>query len=637
MKIEIRIVFALLVVGLLVPCQYVKAEQYDEIVQNVDFAAMTGANEVQNNMDDGSRNNYDTWDPIPQGVWFGGWAIESQLRLSAVPDTDFSMALANVCYFGSDLIMSGASRTLVRLPVHTSADPWTRAALDVYEIDQTTNWTFTRNIVASGEIGYSLNDMKVDFTTGPHELIFWSPVILPTDVSPTDGNDHYTRANRTYAFVDAPLKPDTYYLFITYVWYASDKYVEVYIQPDSLDSSGAWNRSTIATYNEEAPDIYDLEVNNFNVSNGYSFDFRHGFGNSAYAINVYMVPGDELEFFEYIDPDTIDTSHYLTFMLPYRSNLDNISWDITIRYLDPSDGSTTELMAAAGYVSNDFILISMEQTWLANLTAKGVTFDGWLSIAVEIQNETRMWFPVWDIGPAAGDQRLNSSWGSNAILNNIFDSGDPWTYNLEQFTQIQFQSGLMYNYHWRVQHSIQFNDFYWTKHIPRTSGTESLDPTENMTLTNKIIYGIGGFLIRVGDWSGSFNMGLGNALRAAGTAAQLVAVAGVIPDFAGAAVDFIQRIGSAIQGIGQWIWRAAQEVVGAIRWFVETVTYFVSIILGIIVFAFAVVLLMLCIWFPSKMATMVINGARGRREAAIRDAESMMRMGSSMIPRGGGN
>ena len=631
----LNIFIALAIVGLLVPSQYVKAVQFDEIVQEVNFAAETGADEVQNALDDGSSNNYQSWDPIPNGVWFGGYSIENQLRMSAVPDDDFSIALATVCYFGSELIMSGASRTLVRLPIHTSDDPWSRAALDIYEIDRSTNWTFSRIIAGAGTIGVSRDDMKVDFTSGPHELIFWSPPYDPTDASPTDGNDHFTRSNRTYAFVDAPLKPNVYYLFITYVWFPSDKYVEAYIQPDSLDSSGAWNRSTISTYNEDAPDSYILDVDNWNGSCGYSFDFINGFGNSAYGMNVYMVDGDDIEFFVYIDPDTIDVSHYLTFMLPYRSTLDNVSWDITIRNLDPSDGSVIDLMVALDYICNDYILISMEQDWTTNLTAKGATFEGWLQIGVEINNNTRVRFPVWDVPSATGGQRLNSSWGSNAILNNVWDSGSPMEYNLVQFTQVQFDSGLMYNYHWMLQHSVQFNNFYWSKTVPKTSGTEDIDLTENMTLTSKIFFGLGGFLIKVGDFVMPISNTLGEGLKAVGTTAQIVAMADVLPDWAGNALDKLNGLGDFFQGIGQWVWRGVQAAIGFIRWFVETITYYASIILGLIVFIIAIIILFVPMYFAAKFGQIIVLALRGRQTAAIANLASMTSTAQKTLGRGG--
>lgn len=635
MKRAIKIIFAVVVITMLVPTQYAKATQFDEVTQEIDYAAISGANEVQNNLDDGSRTNYDTWDPVPSGVWFGGWGIESRLRLSIVPDDDCSIALATVAKFGSDIIMSGAAKTIVRLPIHTSNDPWTRARLNIYEIDRSTNWTFKRDIhfnqLGDPTGAHDLNDMKINFT-GTHELIFWSKDYDPTDVSPTDGDDHYTRSNRTFAIVDAPLKPDTLYLFVTFVWFPSDKYVEMYFQPDSL-TDGEWNRSTVATYNEDAPDSYALQVSNFNVSLGYSFDFQNGFGNSAYGLNLYVYSGDIFSFNSYVDPTRIDDSHYLSFMLPYRSSTDNISWSGSIYMKRKDTHAFTEMMGFSNYMTNDFILISMEDVWSNNVTAQ---FDGWFRISLQINNDTRLWLPLWDIPKASGDMRMGLEWFTNSSgdeFNGIWETNARFNYNPMQYVWLDRTAGGDYSYHWMVQHSIQFNDYYWTKTAPKTGGGEALDETDNMTFAQKILYGIGTVLIVMGDTITPIHQGAGAALRAAGTAHHIIAEWEDFPDPFGFAWDLIQTAIAGIRAIGQWIWRAAQEVWGAIKWFVETVAYFASIILGIIIFGFAIIILFLSLWFSAKFAQMIVEGLRGRHDRAIALMGEVAGTATTMLPR----
>jgi hypothetical protein len=616
MKNTTRICFAIAIVIILVPTQYARAEQYDQITQEVDFAAITAANEVQNNLDEGTRTNYDTWDPVPQGVWFGGWPIESRLRMDDVPDTDFVLALATVCQFESDIIMSGAARTLVRLPVHTSADPWSAARLNIYEISSDSNWTFTRENATASTFGVAIGQMRINFTAGTHRLIFWSEAYDPTDLSPTDGNDHFTRSNRTYVFVDAPLKASTYYLFVTYIEYPSDKYVDVYIQPDTLDSTGEWNRSTIATYNEAAPDTYVLEVDHFNVSTGYSFDFRNGYGNSAYGLNVWMDTGDGFDFFMYVDLTTIDRNDYLSFHLPYRSTVTNLSWDITLWEYDPDGGTYTAFAQWNNYLTKDFILFSMAHDWDTCSTATGLLETGWIRVSMSVDNDTRLWIPIWDVGEAPADARVNRSF-AGSFMGPIWDSDTTPTYNMVQLIQHDKGGADYYNYHWKPQASIQFNNFQWTKSFPASTGSEDVDPTENMTFQNKIYYGIGSFLIAAGNVLVDVNPYAGGALRYLGTAAQIVAQADVLPDFFGWVRDKVSGISDFFHDIGSWIWRVAQEAAGIIRWFVETITYFASIILGIIIFAFAIVILFLSLWFSAKFAQIIVEALRGRYERSI--------------------
>lgn len=627
---------AILIIVMMVSPMYVKATVTDEVIREVNYAAISGGDEIQNNLDEGSKTNFDTWDPVPSGVWYGGWAIESQQRLSTVPDDDFSIGLATVVRFGSELIMSGAARTVVRLPIYTSGDPWDRARLNIYEITEDTNWTFQRDIHfnqlgdPTGE--HDLNDMKINFSGSDHELIFWSRNYDPDDISPTDGDDHFTRSNRTYVIVDAPIKPDVYYLFVTYVWYDSDKYVEIFYQPDSL-TDGDWNLSTIGIYNEFAPDSYQLQVHNLSISLGYSFDFQNGFGNSAYGLNLYMYDGDGIVFNSYVDPDTINDSHYLSFMLPYRSSVSNISWTGSIYMKRDDTHGFSEMMGFSNYITNDFLLISMETTWATNVSAY---FDGWFRISLTINNETRLWLPLWDIPAATGDQRMGLDWFTNSSgdpFNGIWETNSRFNYNPMQYVGIERDAGGYYQYHWMVQHSIQFNSYYWQKHTPSTGGSGITDPTEEMTFTNKIIFGLGSIIIKMGDVTTNVNIQLGTTLRAAGMAMQLVASYADFPDPFGWTWDKIQQIIGGIQSLGTWIWRALQESVGFLRWFVETVTYFISIILGVLVLVIALIILFLPMWFSAKLAQIMVNVLKGRHDRAI---DQLGEIGSSIsqsVPR----
>lgn len=569
-------------VSILVTSPFAAAKGYTSFEQELNFEAIGAADEVQNAWDPAAQSNYDTWDPIPGGVWYGGWPVESKVRTNEVPDDDFSIAMATVCMFGSNIIMSGAARTLVRLPIYTSDDPWTSAALNIYAVSRDANWTFARNISGAGTGGYALNDMKVKFTAGTHELIFWSQYYDPTDLSPTDENDHFTRSGRTYAFVDAPIIPEVFYLFITYVWYASDKYVDFFAQPDTL-TGGEWNRSTIATYNEEAPDLYDLTVHNFNQSFGYSFDFRHGFGNSAYGLNVWAEDGDEFRFFSYVNLSQVDDSHHMTLMVPYRTTTANISWDVTV-YSVQDDGTTSLLYTWADYFTRDFILTSQTDTWANNATGQDT---GWFLVKLTINNDTRLRLPLWDIPIPSGAPLVNQSWGFSPMTY-IYDSDYFFSYNFAQWVQHKSAAGR-YHYFWQVQHSIQFNDYTWQKVITTSAGSDPDDIVDEMTLGQKVLYSMGSLLIWVGDVVIKINLPIGQAFRQAGVAIQIAAKYGDFPDWSGRIWDTLVN---AFTGIGQWLWRAAQ----AIKGFLEVVLDLLTWALGIVILMLAIGLGAFCLW-----------------------------------------
>lgn len=620
---------------------YVKAVTATEFTWDVNFAGIAGWDQNQNNLDAGTKTNLDTWDPTPSGVWFGGWAIESRQRLSDVPDTDFSIALATVCQFGSDLIMSGAGRTLVRLPVYTpSVGAWLECRLNVYKIAQNTNWTFSQNVVGTNFASENINDMKVNFTAGPHQLIYWTETFNPTDISITDDNNHFTRSNRTYAYVDAPIEPGEYYLFVTYVWYAADSYVEIFWQPDSLDTEGVWNRSTLAIYNQPAPDAYTLDVHNVNISCGYSFDFQNGYGNSCYGLNIWCEPTDEIEFWLYVNQSHINPNWLPTFQMPFRSSIDNVSFDILIQVFDPATGVQVDYLDWDNVIARDFILISGQDQWSTNTTAWDLIpqkYCNWFRVVIEVNNQTRLWIPTWNVpAPSGNNATLNTTWKSGADwFNEIWDSDAEFNYNLEMWVQHEILGSPddVYNYHWKPQAVLQFQNYYWSKNVPQSGAVQQLDPTENMTLTQKFFFGVGSFFIKAGDVLAPVHFGLGTALRSIGSTTQIAALYGNLPDPIGWVWDGIQRIASTIQTFGQWVWRAVQSAVGAISWFVETVTYYASIILGILILVLAFVVLFVPIWASAKIAQIIVHASMGRTDVAVDEMGNIAGRSARLIKR----
>jgi hypothetical protein len=616
MKRSIEILAIAIVMIIIMP-SYAQAQALTSFDQDFNFRAIGSADETQNNLDPAEKTNADTWDPVPNGVYFGGYPIESKLRLDDVPDTDFVAAYATVCRFGSEIIMSGAARTTVRLPMHTSDDPWSWAVLNIYEISQDSNWTFSRYPKVALYPGYDLGHMRVNFTAGSHSLIFWSNGYSPTDLSPTNYNDHFTRSNRTYCFVDAPIKPNVLYLFITYVQYASDKYVETYFQPDSLDSEGEVNRSTLAIYNEQAPDAYTLSVDHFNVSFGYSFDFVNGFGNSCYGLNIWAQAGDELEFWIYHNVSLIDDSYYPTFHLPFRASTDNVSFDVLVQIYDPVLGGHNDYFRHNNVIANDFLLISSQDTWGTNRTAwqaGTTTYSNWFKIVVYINNDTRLWIPMWDTHrPTGNNATINQTW-LHSWFEPIWDSEPEFEYNLEQWIQHEVQGvdADSYNYHFKPQAALQFNDYYWSKNTPPVLLEVTPRSVENMTLGQKFLYGLGACFLKVGTYMGVVNYPLGQALRYAGTATQLFAMYGDLPDIAGYVWDKLQVIRDFFSDIGTWLWRAAQFIMGVLSAIIDIL----SVILAVAMLILAIVVFFLPIYVTFRMALAFRNAMLGDLEKA---------------------
>lgn len=607
-KLYVEIVCLLLIAMLLVPTA--QAAVYTEYDLFIDMNPEGSFDLVQNNLDGEETTNYDTWDPKPEGVYYGSWSQESRVRYNEVPDTDFSIALATVCRFGSEVVMSGAARTLVRLPIESDETYLIDALLHVYEISEDSDWTFSYDDGPNGYAGSHLDYLKVNFTDGSRELVYFSEFMLPEDTSPTDENAHFTRTNRMYAFVDAPLKADTYYLFIVYAWYSSDAYVDFYIQPESLTGFDGWNRSTVAHYNEIAPDAYTLDVYDINASLGWSFDFRNGFGNSAYGANIYMEAGDYVEFASYVDPDTIDPAHYMTFMFPYVSAISNVSWNVSIYEMRPLSASL--LVQWNNYPCRDFILLSMAHAWSSNVSG---TFNGWFWIRLQILNDTRIKFPMWDTNIPAGAPTLNATW---AWFPRAWDSDIEFSWNMRQWMQHEHNYSTEYWYFWTPQHTIQWNNYRWTRSVGAGSGTETPDPTANMTFIPKVIYTLGALFISAGTivaYSGI--PGGGSVLRHIGVQAQVWALANEGFDPLQPVRTILTILKNQIAAFGEWIWTVGQKIVGAVKWFVETFVYYGSIVLGILILILSMVVFWTPLYFTAK-------GAMAFRKAILGDIEGAM-------------
>lgn len=630
----VPVVFAILAITIMIVPMYARATTYETFTREISYLASGSPDEIQNNLDENSDTNVDTWDPVPSGVYFGGWAKESRFRMDDVPDTNYQIVLAQVCRFGSNIIMSGAGRTLVRLPIHTpTVDPWTSGRLTVYKISGDSNWTFTEKTLSGA--GNGLDKCLINFTSGTHSQIFFSMVLDPTDVSLSDGNDHFTRSNRTYAYVDAPIEPDEFYLFVSSFWYSADYYVDIYLQSDTLDSDAQWNRSTIATYNELAPDDHNLAVRNLNISLGYSFDFINGFGNSAYGLNVWMDAGDEIEFWTYVPVTQIDLTWYPTLMVPFRSTTTNVSWDILIQFYDIALG-VSDYIDWDDYICNDFILVSSQDAWGPNATAYGEESE-WFRIILTCNNDTRIQLPLWNLqGPTGLNDTVNETWGSS-IFAGVWDSDTEFNYNPLMLVEHDKGAGGRYNYHWAVQHSFTFNNYYWSKNVPPSDATQPVYDLENMTYTQKAFYVAGKLLINAGDaWANVPIIGIqvGTAFRAAGLAALMISRLDEFPDPIGWVMDGLQTIKSALIDFGQFLYRVAQSVVGALSWAVEQIVYYGSIILGILILILAIIVLFLPIYISAKIATMIVNASRGRTDLVTADMENLAGKASTIFKRG---
>jgi len=478
--------------------------------------------------------------------------------------------------------------------------------------------------------------MKLNFTAGFHNQIYWSHKIVPGDTTVNDGDDYYTRVNRTYLMCRAPWKADTFYLVVSYVKYDLDKMIEIYWEPDSLDSSGTWNRSTMGVHDEQAPDTYTLSINNYNFSLGYSFDFRFGYGQSSYGLNLWVAYNTTFNFYTYVNPDLVDMNDYLTLIVPLETTTDNVTFETSIYHVDIADPIKSHMeMMAETQTTNGFVVISMQDTILTNWTAGTQTnFTGWFWVSMQIKNDTRIQMPLIDTR-YSNDTGYNDSWfywAEDSITSeaghHVWDS--EYNYNPLDMMTISNESYTAV-WHWRLFYEFTFNDYYYERTFPAPGGTGDEDEyafREDMNFIEAYFYGAGVLFGFIGGIYTPINFAFGSAIRAAGLGLQLLMKSGIVGDFFGTIWD---KVRGFFQDLGTWIWRIGQIIRGALFWFVETITYFGSIILGILIVVLALIILFVPMYATAVIASAMVKAAYGDVRGAMEDVGDLAAKGQTAI------
>lgn len=620
------------VLALLIVPQFVTAETMTEYTVDLDYRP-TGDNDgEQNRLDPDAETCRDTWDPVPTGVFVGGFSKESSLRLSLVPDTNCSVALAQVLRFDASQIMSGSSYFVVRLPMRTpETGKWSSAYVSIYRISADSNWTFESNLTFEDGTPHKYNNMRINFTAGDQHLVYWSREISPSDSSPTDGDDHFSRSNRTYLMASAPIYPDVYYLIVTMVKYASDRYVDVYWQPESL-TLGAWNRSTLATYNQVAPDSYVLSQENFNISLGYSFDFRHGFAQGMSGWNKWIDDGDQLSWLMKLED--VDLDQYLTFMWPFWSTTANLSVRVEVLAFNFTDAEY-ESIIDDNSEWNDFILLSTTAALSTILTDPWCSdWAGWCKVRLSFGNDTRLRIFTRDL-EFQSPTGFNGTWlESGLYVQALYIHAPNWSYDPLEYILWNDTLGLIEAIHWCPQASLQLNDYYWSQSAPQSVHMEQTKRSwENMTLVQKSFYVFGRFLITMGEVVTPVIPPLGYAVTAAGMAAVMVAEYANLPDPLGWLSDGLNWAWDKLQGFGQWLWKVGQRIYGAISWFVEQLIYYGSIILGMLILILAFIVLFTPMYFTVKVAVATRKAMLGDFQGATEELKGAAATAGKLVRR----
>lgn len=618
------------------------AAVYEEYTREFNYLPAGDYDEMQNRLDPASETNQDTWNPVTQGSYYGGFTRESSMQLTMVPDTDCRVIMAQVLEFPPEVIMSGASEFVVRMPFGSTHY---RCYLDIYQIENGTTWTFERNDTYGT---HGRDPFRINFTAGNYSLEFFSLANYVTDTLPADGNDYYNVDGRPYQYVRAPIRPDTFYLFVATAQFNASTEPVVYWEPDDLCPD--WDVSNLATYNELAPDDRDIEIYTLNVSAGFSFDFREGSSQGMAGANEYHGAGSTVTFYTRLY--NVDLTKYLTFMLPFYSTGTNISCHVTVQAFDFDENTVNLIDDTQEW--NDFILLSTTADLDTTIGAAWKShWEGWMEVTIQLNNASRYRFHTRDL--AYFDQGYNASWngpldpgGDDTFRDwsTVHAPGYRWQPQ-HYFVWNESGGGFSYHYyHWAIQSYVQLNDYYWQQHAPPTDlgPVEDLGFWDTLHLVTKSFFATAGLFVRFDDAAeGGFSLTpLGGFIWDTSQgpvewlAARLVDAAEVARALAARVQDGLERAWEILKQFGQWLWKVGQAIVGAVTWFIEAVTYYASLILGLILVVIAFVVLFVPMWFSAKLAQLVVHMARGNYSGARADLDALKSAGTSLVPRRGG-
>lgn len=619
---------------MLVP-MYAKAETYTEYSQEFNYVPSGNFDSQQNRLDENATTNKDTWNPVPQGVYYGSFSRESSIDMSLVPDTDTRVCAAQVMKFPAAAIGAGSSHFIVRSPF---GDTHYRCKIDIYKIERGVNWTFEYN----NTYGVHTNDyLRINFTENANqtELIGFTYANYATDLSPTNGNDYYNSDGRPYDIMYAPIVSEQYYLFVGTAWYNSTTNPMLYFTADSLSQD--WNRSTVGTYTEIAPDNKPINVYNLNVSLGWSIDFLEGFGAHMTGINIYEYGDAQVLFYKKI-PE-VNLNQYLTFMFPFYATSTNVSVRTLIRAFDFAGNS--ELIIDDTQEWNDFILVGTTDI-LSNVIVGGWKngWEGWLYIRLWFGNETRLRFHLRDMSYYNQADGFNASWYGNPA-NHDYEAwsgvhSPEFRYMPERyFSWNDTTENLYHVVHWQIQSYVQLNDYYWQQTAPpAVSEVQDYSWLQAAYLATDGFYGIGKLWINFDEETGQFSLTplWGQVTEPARyLAGVIVATYDRIAETAGRVRDKLNDAWDALKEFGTWLYKIGQAIIGVISWFIETLIYYGSIILAIFILVLAFVVLFLPIWGSAKVAQIIINVSRGRSDLAVAEMGDIAGRASSLVRRGG--
>jgi hypothetical protein len=596
------VIISFLVVAVLIIPQYAKATVQTQVTEIANFGpAESNNNRTDNLANDTIALNYDSWDPLPQGMFVGGNIQESEMQLReyaigvvltnlTVEYSEFQMC--QPIKFSREYILSGSSQFVVRVPIDMESTPPLSVTFEMYKLDSVDDWQPMMD---------ELLDVR-DLAGAVLHYNCWGILTAPFPSSPSSWA--YVRDGRAYFQIQAPIHPDQWYLLVTHCFYPADSRWNFYLNPADVGSDNS-TTSTVTYRYQPAADINTTHTYTIPADLGYSFVFQAGLGINAVGYERLFSAGEMLEFDILLPTGTNPwIEDALNFVMEFRVNSSlNLTWGLkAVALVNGSSRQVLQNTYWTGMVHDSMIVASNPN--ILNYTATSINgiYYSVIRFTVYIEVAQRAQFVLYDMAEStvyraeSPYQRLYHRDGAGNDLETIFFQ--PW-----------------------ATASFDNRSLNWTSVTPEHNNQP-------------------GFWEGVGNWFSEHWMDIlavvliVGALIAApftfgGSLILLSFGVGVLlyenwPTFRGFVNGLVQGLLDGLTAIGNWLYKIGEMIWKTLTWFIDQIVSYGGQVLALIIYGLAVLIPIIIITMSTKLLSVFFKIAKGDLEGAAKEGKELI-------------
>lgn len=567
-----------------------------EILVDMESSHADEYDELNNLAGNATHSNYETWNPVPNGIWIGADTEESLYRLNMVTSNNSIFTMTWAVRFSSSQIMNGASQFTVRLPIYVDSYV-TGVSLSILASDTVDS----HDLVANAPVWN---------TSASLDYIYVKDFFDPADVSVVDGNDVFTRNNRMYVSITAPILAEQIYVFVMAVTYGPDGNPSFYISPNDVATDqiiNSWFGWRIPT----GPGVYSTGEERFDIDWGASYDMKGGLGNGVTSIQLYMNKGDEL-WFTLWAPYVLGVNGHHTIAIPFYTSNGSAQFNVTVT--QRSVGGPDVLTNTSEGWYDQMIMVSND----AAVNATGAT-SFHKQFTVNLTSCTGQWITFYFKNGLLDNPGVTLNGTKYTMLNP--DLSDPYVNDAELF--IGFTPICSY--------------LVCSEKIVTPVMGSVVEPTEveaESFFGKGILKGLYMFWVKVNQYGEEFRAktfdvqtegeyvayalsmlsggGVGVAWWVVSALTDLPTPIDVYRQVKGFVDNVLDMVWDALKAIGNFLWSIGEYIYDALTWLADQIVEYGAYLLGLLIIAAGLLIFFFPIHYQLKLWTSALLLAQGK-------------------------